>query len=101
MKLDAFCEKPTAEYAKEYLNSTRKHQKDNYYAVFGKYVLTDSVFKALEDDIANNRLSGGEIQLTAALDRVRSESGMMGLLIDGSSYDIGLPEKYRETLSSY
>lgn len=101
LKLDAFCEKPTCEYAQEYLNNMRKNEKDQFYAVFGQYILTKEVFEALEDDIANNRTSAGEIQLTTALDRVRERIGMAGLLMDGKSYDIGLPEKYRETLVTF
>lgn len=101
LKMDAFCEKPSCEYAKEFLRVTRKNEKDNYYAVFGQYILTKEVFEVLEDDIRENRTSGGEIQLTTALDRVRERIGMTGLLIDGKSYDIGLPEKYQQTLTEF
>lgn len=99
--LDAFCEKPSCEYAKEFLDNKRKNCKDNYYAVFGQYILTKEVFEVLEYDIAHNNVSGGEIQLTPALDKVRERIGMMGLLMNGKSYDIGLPEKYQETLATY
>lgn len=101
LKLDALCEKPGCDYAQEFLNNKRKNEKDQYYAVFGQYILTREVFEVLEDDIANNRTSGGEIQLTTALDRVRQRIGMTGLLMQGKAYDIGLPEKYRETLSAF
>ena len=59
------------------------------------------MFEALETDVRENRTSGGEIQLTTALDKVRERIGMMGLLMDGKSYDIGLPEKYRHTLLEF
>lgn len=101
LKLDAFCEKPSCEYAQEFLNNKRKNEKDQYYAVFGQYILTKEVFEVLEDDIANNRTSAGEIQLTTALDRVRQRIGMAGLLMNGKSYDIGLPQKYQETLQAF
>ncbi len=101
LKLDAFCEKPSIEYAKEFLQVQRKNEKNNYYAVFGQYILTKEVFEVLGDDIQNNRTSGGEIQLTPALDRVRERIGMTGLLMDGKSYDIGLPEMYQRTLATF
>ena len=101
LKLDAFCEKPSCEYAKEFLQMKNKTGKDNYYAVFGQYILTKEVFEVLEDDIKNNRTSSGEIQLTTALDRVRERIGMAGLVVDGKSYDIGLPEMYQRTLMSF
>lgn len=101
LKLDAFCEKPSCEYASEYLNNVRKNTKDQFYAVFGQYILTKEVFEALESDIAAGRTSMGEIQLTSALDKVRERIGMMGLLMNGKSYDIGLPEKYCQTLMTY
>ena len=79
----------------------RKNARNQFYAVFGQYILTKEVFEALEGDIRENRTSGGEIQLTTALDRVRERIGMMGLLMDGKSYDIGLPEKYQQTLTEF
>lgn len=101
LKLDAFCEKPSCEYAEEFLGNVRKNTGAQYYAVFGQYILTKEVFEVLENDIRENRTSGGEIQLTSALDKVRERIGMMGLLMDGRSYDIGLPEKYRQTLAEF
>ncbi len=101
LKLDAFCEKPSCEYAEEFLGNVRKNTGAQYYAVFGQYILTKEVFEVLENDIRENRTAGGEIQLTTALDKVRERIGMMGLLMDGKSYDIGLPEKYRQTLTEF
>ena len=101
LKLDAFCEKPSCEYADEFLGTVRKNTRDQFYAVFGQYILTKEVFEVLENDIRENHTSGGEIQLTSALDKVRERIGMMGLLMDGKSYDIGLPEKYRQTLTEF
>jgi UTP--glucose-1-phosphate uridylyltransferase len=52
----------------------------------------------LERNIANNLREGGEFQLTSALDRLRAEDGFMGIIVEGKSYDIGLPEAYVEAL---
>jgi UTP-glucose-1-phosphate uridylyltransferase len=43
----------------------------------------------------------GEFQLTPALDEVIKTNGAYGVEIDGERFDIGLPEKYRETVARY
>jgi UTP--glucose-1-phosphate uridylyltransferase len=43
----------------------------------------------------------GEFQLTSVLDRLRQESGFLGLLIDGKRFDIGLPDYYLDTLQAF
>lgn len=101
LKLDQIAEKPTREYAAEYLKVKTKMSNENYYAVFGQYVLTKEVFEILEDNIKENLLEGGEIQLTSALEQVRRRIGMMGYVVDGTSYDIGLPEMYIDTVGKY
>lgn len=101
LKLDEIKEKPTVDYAKEYLNVKTRESEENYYAVFGQYVLTPEVFENLENNIKNNLLENNEIQLTTALEQTRASSGMMGLVIDGKSYDVGLPQAYVKTVSEY
>ena len=44
---------------------------------------------------------GKEFGLTAALDAVREKYGMYAFRPDGKSYDIGLPDAYRETMWAY
>lgn len=101
LKLEKIVEKPTVSYAKDYLSVETRENGENYYAVFGQYVLTKDIFDALKDAIDKNKLEKGEIQLTGALEEVRSRTGMFGVVIQGRSYDIGLPEKYLETISTY
>lgn len=101
LKLDEIREKPSIEYAEDYLGVKTKVSRENYYAVFGQYVLTKEVFEALEENISNNVLEAGEYQLTSALEMVRSRTGMLGFVVSGKSYDIGLPEKYVETMMIY
>ena len=55
----------------------------------------------LKDNIDNNVRERGEFQLTSALDRLRQEDGFLGLVIDGTRFDIGLPDYYLETLQAY
>jgi UTP--glucose-1-phosphate uridylyltransferase len=69
--------------------------------VFGQYILNPIIFDFLEEHISNNARERGEFQLTSALDRLRQEDGFMGLVMDGRRYDIGLPEHYLETLSTF
>ena len=95
------CEKPAIEYAEDYLAVKTKACDENYYAVFGQYVLTKEVFDELENNIKNNKLERGEFQLTSALDQVREKSGLMGYVVDGTSYDVGLPEQYIKTVADF
>lgn len=101
LKLTQIAEKPTVEYAQDYLSVSTKVNKENYYAVFGQYVLTKEVFEELDANIKANKLERGEFQLTSALEQVREKYGMNGYLVDGKSYDIGLPDKYIETVMEF
>lgn len=101
LKLDSIFEKPSIDYAGEYLCVATKDEPENYYAVFGQYILTAEVFEELEGNIRKNKLERGEIQLTSALEQTRAKSGMLGYVVDGTSYDVGLPDKYIETIISY
>ena len=64
-------------------------------------MLTKEVFGALEELVENDILENGEIQLTTALEMTRKRSGMIGYVVAGKSYDIGLPEKYLDTMMMY
>ena len=55
----------------------------------------------LEKNIADNKLQSGEIQLTDALEQTRKRIGMAGYVVDGQSYDVGLPQMYINTISEY
>lgn len=101
MKVDVMCEKPSCDYAKEYLGVENQKKGINYYAVFGQYVLTPEVFAELENNIRYGQFSRGEIQLTDALDTVREKYGMCAFEPNGKAYDIGLPEAYRQTMWEY
>lgn len=101
LKLDAIVEKPTCDYAADFLKVKTRASKENYYAVFGQYVLTKDVFTELENNIKNNIYERGEIQLTTALEQVRRKYGIDGFVVNGKSYDIGLPEEYYKTAHDY
>ena len=95
-------EKPTDDYAEEYLGVRNARGEQKYYATFGQYVLTSEVFDELEREISSGTPSEGqEYGLTAALDRVRKRDGLYGFAPSGRSFDISLPETYRKTMWHY
>lgn len=99
MKAHAMVEKPTDDYAKEYLGVKNARGEQKYYATFGQYVLSPEVFEELDREISAGAPSEGkEFGLTAALDRVRAKYGLYGFVPDGRSFDIGLPDTYRRTM---
>ena len=100
MKVDRMVEKPTDDYAREYLGVCGRQRKQKYYATFGQYVLAPEVFSELEKQIVLDRRpsEGKEFGLTAALEAVREKVGLAAFVPDGKSFDIGLPETYRETM---
>ncbi len=103
MKVDSMVEKPTDDYAREYLGVKNRQGSQKYYATFGQYVLTPEVYAELDRQIRQEGKpsEGKEFGLTAALDAVREKYGMYAFRPDGKSYDIGLPDAYRETMWAY
>ena len=63
-------------------------------------MLTPEVFEELDREISREKRpsEGSEYGLTAALDTVREKHGMYAFLPDGQSFDIGLPDAYRNTM---
>lgn len=96
-------EKPKASYAEEYLGVKDLDGKNKYFSVFGQYILTNEVFRQLEEDIAQADVSGSanEIELTSALEAVRQKSGMIGVRLDGVMYDMGNHTAFRNAVLEY
>jgi len=101
MKVDVMKEKPTDDYAREYLGVRNAKKEKEYLAVFGQYVLTPEVFEQLAENIQNGITSRGEYQLTDALETLVERNQVMAFKPNGTSYDIGLPESYRITMEKY
>ena len=55
-------------------------------AIIGRYILTPSIFEALEE---TEKGSGGEIQLTDALRRLMTKQRVLAYKFDGKRYDAG------------
>ena len=102
MSVDSIIEKPTTDYAMQYLGVENSRGEKKYYATFGQYVLQPEVFQELEKEILNGQHSEGlEFGLTASLDRVREQYGLSAFVPNGRSFDIGLPEAYRDTVRDF
>jgi UTP--glucose-1-phosphate uridylyltransferase len=56
------------------------------------------IFHILEDHIKHNIREGGEFQLTSCLDHLRQEDGFIGYVLKGRSFDVGVPDTYRQTM---
>jgi UTP--glucose-1-phosphate uridylyltransferase len=100
LNVTEFAEKPTLDYARASLHVPGLPD-DEYLTVFGQYIIKPQLFGYLEEHIKNNVRERGEFQLTSALDRLRQEDGLLGLMIEGKRFDIGLPDYYLETLEAF
>jgi UTP-glucose-1-phosphate uridylyltransferase/mevalonate kinase len=100
LNISEFAEKPTADYARSNLRAPGMPEGE-YLTVFGLYIIQPRIFEFLEEHIANNVRERGEFQLTSALDRLRREEGFYGLIMDGTRFDIGLPDSYLESLARF
>ena len=104
LNVSTMYEKPTPDYAEEFLGVRNKGGQHHYYSVFGQYVLTPEVFHQLEQDIREADEQGDhlrEIELTTALDHVREEYGMMGVRLQGEMYDMGNPMALRQAVLNF
>ncbi len=100
LNVTEFAEKPNLDYARSNLRVPGLPE-DEYLTVFGQYIIKPQLFEILKEHIENNVRERGEFQLTSALERIRQEDGFMGLVIDGTRFDIGLPDYYLETLKAF
>ncbi|GFE70163.1 sugar phosphate nucleotidyltransferase [Chroococcus sp. FPU101] len=100
LSISQLVEKPTIDYARSHLHLPDMN-KNEYLAVFGMYVLESQIFDYLEDEIKNNQRLKGEFQLTTALDQLCQAQGMLGYMVQGQYFDIGMPEFYRQTVIDF
>ena len=100
LNVTEFAEKPTLDYARTNLRVPGLPEGE-YLTVFGQYIIKPKLFDFLREHIQNNVRERGEFQLTSALDRLRQEDGFIGLMMDGTRYDIGIPQYYLDTLQRF
>lgn len=101
MEVQQIVEKPDLSYAERFLNPIVDKDKKEYYSVFGEYVLTSDVFDVLGKNIEENMTVNGEIQLTDALEEVRRKNALYGFAVDGTMFDVGIPQAYVNTVVGY
>lgn len=104
LNMSNITEKPSSAYAEENLGVSSLTVKGakSYYCAFGSYILTKEVFAQLKDNINNNVVNAkGEVELTTALEQVRQQNGLLGVILDGQMFDIGVPNEYRNTMCNY
>ena len=104
LQVTALNEKPTSSYAEEFLGVKNASGEKEYCSVFGQYILTAEVFDQLEADIRKADAENDhtrEVELTAALDAVRAQSGMVGIRLNGERYDMGNPKALVETVTQF
>ena len=93
-------EKPTIEYARQNL-WVEGMGEDEFLCIFGLYALTPKIFDFLEEHINTDFREKGEFQLTSCLEELREAEGMTGLVVDGKTFDIGMPSVYRQTMIDF
>jgi UTP-glucose-1-phosphate uridylyltransferase/mevalonate kinase len=99
MQVREMKEKPTVDYAQEYLGTEDKKCRTKFYCAFGQYVLTPKVLELLGRNV--DARTEGEVGLTEVLNEIRADEGMIGYKVDGKRFDVGIPEAYKESLSLY
>ncbi|MCP6762212.1 MAG: UTP--glucose-1-phosphate uridylyltransferase [Fischerella sp. CENA71] len=100
LSLTQVYEKPTVEYARQHLR-VEGIPENEFLSIFGLYALTPRIFDFLEDNINNNFRERGEFQLTTCLEQLRQQEGMTGYVVQGKSFDIGMPDVYLQTLIDF
>jgi UTP--glucose-1-phosphate uridylyltransferase len=94
--LTVITEKPTLEYAEEHLR-TPGLARGEYLCFFGLHVLPPHVFDAIGYHIQNDIRERGEIQLTNALELLRTQGRYVSAEVNGQRYDMGVPFGYIQT----
>jgi len=90
-------EKPTVDYARKNLRSPNTPD-GTYFAFFGIHALPPTIFECLKYLIDNDLRHRGEIQFTSAQEILLGQSHRyIALSIEGTRYDMGVPEGLIET----
>ncbi len=98
LQLHRIFEKPTEDEAQTYLAVTR-HGRDAFFCVNGLYALRPGIFGHLRGLVAS--AGAGEVQFTPALEALRHEEGVKGLVVSGTHFDTGIPAIYAETAGKF
>ena len=100
LSLATIKEKPTADYAAEYL-AVQRNENEEFYCVNGIYVLTPQLFSILSEQQTQRGADGEELELTTALEQLIVVEHCYGCEVDGSHFDTGLPQMFVATVSQF
>jgi UTP--glucose-1-phosphate uridylyltransferase len=100
LSLTEIYEKPTIEYARQHLR-VEGIAENEFLCMFGLYILTPGIFDFLGAHIQQNFRERGEFQLTSCLEKLRQAEGITGYIVNGKSFDTGLPDAYRQTIIDF
>ena len=100
LEIERFVEKPTQEFALEYLG-INTFGEEKYYCVFGQYTISNEIYRKLEKNIRINKNIKEEIDLTDAISESIKNRKSFALVINGESYDVGLPILYKRAMDEY
>ena len=95
-EVTALKEKPTVEYAEEFLRVPGLG-RDEYLCFFAMHAFPPEIFAILESHIRGDVRDRGEIQLTSAQEELRRQGRYLAAEIEGARYDMGVPMGYIET----
>lgn len=104
LNVSQLCEKPTSFKAEKDLGVRNSLGGREYCSVFGQYILTPEVFEQLAVDIKKADEEGDkirEIELTSALETVRSRVGMIGVRLYSQRFDMGNPAALIDTVAKF
>jgi UTP-glucose-1-phosphate uridylyltransferase/galactokinase len=99
MEITHFVEKPDPCYAEQNLAVSGVEHQRQYYAVFGQYILPPEIFDVLHREINRKMNHLSEIDMTAALASFIGK-GLIGVVLNGTMYDIGNPSAYRVAIGA-
>jgi len=100
LKVTKFTEKPSVEYAQDFLTVDGKDREKSYFSVFGQYILTPEVFSELEANLVSGHATekDGEFGLTDALADLIDKCGLYGVVLDGEMFDMGNAKAYKNAI---
>jgi UTP-glucose-1-phosphate uridylyltransferase/mevalonate kinase len=100
MEISRFEEKPAFSMAEKELAMPGQGGGQEYYAVFGQYILPAEIFADLQKIIEAEPNHMAEIDMTGALSGYIGK-GLTGVVLDGTMYDIGNPSAYRDAIIAF
>jgi len=100
LEVETLMEKPPVSQARARLQVAGMAE-GQYLALFGQYLLPPTVFDHLDRLAAAGVRQHGEVGLTPALVSLQQEQGLLGLVVAGEAFDIGLPDSYVAVLERF